>query len=156
MGKYFRMSTHFDKRSPQSFGLIPFNCDIAIDPNDNSMWRNAKLYDYGWGEENGYYRLPILNFSQLMDIVIYENNNEDKFGAAALILRLYPEQLLQYCEAIAKDNTKLQDFRELIRIFNLKTPLNRCNAEGKSYHLVQAEYMRWKKIADFAANVCKV
>lgn len=147
------MSMYFDKQSPQSFGLIPFHCDMAIDPTDNSMWKNIRLYDYGWGEENGYYRLPMLNFSQLMNLVLYETNNEDKFGAAALILRLYPEQLLQYCEAIAKDNRKLEEFRKLIPIFDLKTPLNRFHTAAKSYHLVQAEYLRWKKVADFAANV---
>ena len=61
--KLFMMSMRFNKESPEDFGLIPSeDSDIYVKPSDNSLWKKRNLYDFGWGKENGFYKLPLPNF----------------------------------------------------------------------------------------------
>ena len=86
MGKYFVMSIRFNKCIASDFGLISKNENIAINPIDNSIWIKTKLYDFGWGKENGFYKIPLPNFNTLLELALYSTNEEDMYGAAAVIL----------------------------------------------------------------------
>ena len=57
--KYFLMSFRFDKNKPEDFGLekSPSNDNIFIDLRDNSEWLKKDLYDFGWGNEYGFYKI---------------------------------------------------------------------------------------------------
>lgn len=149
MGKYFMMSMHFNKKSAQDFGLIRTENDLAINPNDNTLWKKSSLYDFGWGKENGYYKLPALNFSQLLYIALQSNCDEDRYGAVAMILDVFPQDLLEYCESIMNTQAQLPKLKKIVKLFSLKVPINRCSILQKSYEQIEEEYKRWKKISDF-------
>lgn len=153
MSSYFVMSRRFDKRTASDFGLSDLGDDTAVRPSDGSLWQKALLYDLGWGPENGYYRVPLPDFPQLLDIVLRESDEEDVFGAAAMIERQYPELLLEYCEEMMMDPARAADFEKFVRIFRLYHPVNRCPIEGKRYEEIRSDSERWSRIAQVAASV---
>lgn len=89
MGTYFLMSKRFNKTSASDFGLVESkNDNLAFDLKTGEMWKKCPLFDFGWGCENGYCKLPIPNFRDLLRILLMENNsNDDIYGAAAIILK---------------------------------------------------------------------
>ena len=53
MGHFFVMSTRFNKCDASDFGLLRLAEDMALSPNDGSIWAKTELYNFGWGDENG-------------------------------------------------------------------------------------------------------
>ena len=153
MGKFFVMSKRFNKQSALDFGLSDKGSGMAVNPDDGSLWKKDQLFDFGWGPENGYYRVPLPDFPHLMDIVLLEGNDEDVFGAAAIVERQYPEEFLEYCEKIIVDPERAEDFEKISRVFRLDYAINRCPTEGKQYQEIQSDSERWKKISDQAARI---
>lgn len=149
MGKYFKMSRRFDKRKPSDFGLIADieeNC--AIDPEDGSVWHSCALYDFGWGCENGFYRAPLLGFSELLEIVVESNEQEDVYGAAAIILELYPSDLLKVLERIYATPESNAMKTKLATVFQLHLSINRSHTQGKRYSEIVADFNRWCAITE--------
>ena len=153
MSSYFVMSRRFNKRSAADFGLSDLGDDMAVRSSDGSLWQKALLYDLGWGPENGYYRVPLPDFPQLMDIVLRSNDEEDAFGAAAMIERQYPELLLEHCEEMMIDPARAADFEKLVRIFRLHHHVNRCPIAGKQSDEIRSDSERWSRIAESASAV---
>lgn len=153
MGKYFVMSIRFNKCIASDFGLISKNENIAINPIDNSIWIKTKLYDFGWGKENGFYKIPLPNFNTLLELALYSTNEEDMYGAAAVILENYADELLYKCEMLMNNRFREKEFRKLVELFKLKVPINRCSIVQKTYIQIQNDYLRWKKVSDFANKV---
>lgn len=153
MSSYFVMSRRFQKRTASDFGLSDLGGGMAVRPADGSLWKKALLYDLGWGPENGYYKIPLPDFPQLLDIVLQSDDEEDAFGAAAMIERQYPELLLERCENIMSDPARAADFEKFVRIFRLYHPVNRCLIEGKQADEIRSDGERWSRVAEAAAAV---
>ena len=153
MSTYFVMSRRFDKRTASDFGLSDLENGMAVRSSDGSLWQEALLYDLGWGPENGYYRVPLPDFPQLLDIVLRESDEEDVFGAAAMIERQYPELLLECCENMMPAPARAADFEKLVRIFRLHHPVNRCPIAGKQSDEIRSDSERWSRIAESASAV---
>ena len=92
---YFRMSFRYNKQSPQDFGLV-FKNGHFFSCEDDSEWLPCYLYDFGWGKENGYVKLPLPSFEKLIQIVLNDTDKEDIYGAAAMISDRYMLQLKEY------------------------------------------------------------
>ena len=150
MGYYFVMSLRFNKYSASDFGFIPSGENKAINPYDNSVWIKTTLYDFGWGKENGFYKEPIPSFDLLFELALYSTNSDDMYGAAAIILEKYPEELLAKCEKFLNDSVQKSEFRKLVELFNLELPTNRCSLVGKTFEQIQSDYIRWKFISEMA------
>lgn len=147
MGKHFLMSMRFNKSSPEDFGLVKINGKV-VNPCDKSEWERMELYDFGWGKENGYVKLPVPVFSELINIVSYSRDKEDMYGAAALILDLYTDDLLHFCESTFIDKDKIKSYKQMIEILSLRECVNRCSTVGKTCEEIISDYSRWKQIAD--------
>lgn len=150
MGDYFVMSTRFDKSSAADFGLIPIDADFAVDPLDGAVWMRSSLYDFGWGQENGYFKTPLPDFKILFQLALYSSNREDTYGAAAVIMEKYAEGLLIQIEKIIASTSHRDDFLRLIRLFNLDLPINRSSILNKSDTQIESDFSRWKAIAEAA------
>ena len=154
MGKYFKMSRRFDKRNPSDFGLMACSGEAyAINPEDGSIWNSCALYDFGWGCENGFYRVPLPDFSELLEIVLESHEQEDVFGAAAIILDLFPDELLEELERIysclGRNTTKIK----LAKVFQLDLGINRSHIQGKNYSEIVADASRWHAIAEAVSGL---
>lgn len=152
MGKFFVMSNRFNKQSALDFGLLESDNGMALNPADGSLWKKDQLFDFGWGEENGYYRVPLPCFSQLIDMVLSGDNDEDIYGAAAIIEKQHPDELLAFCENLVLDSGRTRDFERLSLVFHLDYPVNRCTISGKTREEIQADSDRWKRISEYAAS----
>ena len=150
MGKFFVMSTRFNKQHAEDFGLIPNGNNTALNPADSSLWTRTNLYDFGWGKENGYYREPLPDFLSLFEMTLYSNNKEDAYGAAAVILERYPDELLIKCERIMNDKIHKKDFQKLTAMFKLNIATNRSSVLNKTYAQVQSDFERWRKVSNVA------
>lgn len=155
MGKYFMMSFRFNKKAALDFGLIPYGEDIAINPNDKSTWTRLSLYDFGWGEENGYYKSPLPEWNTLLNLVMHSSDREDVYGAAAVILKRYPDELLCLCESMAEDRKMKNQFLKFVEVFNLRRAINRSPIIGKTCVQIQSDFERWEKIAKIAHRQLK-
>lgn len=150
MGNYFVMSMRFNKINASDFGLISNDANTAINPNDNSIWIKSALYDFGWGKENGFYRAPLPNFDTLFELALYSTSRDDMYGAAAIILDNFADELLQHCEKLMNDRFRKKEFKTSVELFKLKLPINRSSVVQKTYEQIQSDYSRWKKISVIA------
>ena len=141
---WFVMSRRFNKTNPEDFGFIIVD-GMIISPIDQSVWKPKNLYDFGWGQENGYYKTPLPEFSELMRIILEESDEDDIYGSAAIIIEMFPEELLLYLESI---ETLTRDIKEkLNKVFVLFKPINRTFKNQMSLEEVKSEYERWLKIS---------
>ena len=141
---WFVMSRRFNKTKPEDFGFIIVD-GIIISPIDQSIWKPKKLYDFGWGQENGYYKTPLPEFLELMRIILEESDEDDIYGSAAIILEMFPEELLLYLESIETLTKNIKD--KLNKVFILSKPINRTFKNQMSLEEVKSEYERWLKIS---------
>lgn len=148
MAKYFLMSKRFNKKTAEDFGLIRIDNQLARLPNDGSLWEKTILYDFGWGEENGYYKIPLPSFEHLMNIILSSDDEEDVFGSAAIVLKNEPEKLLIWLENNLFDKKYRNSYQMLVKLFRLDNPLNRSSTIGKDIAEVNSDYLRWKSIAE--------
>ncbi|MEI3084839.1 MAG: hypothetical protein V8S87_01865 [Oscillospiraceae bacterium] len=54
------------------------------------------------------------------------------YGAAAIILEKYADELLYRCEAMMNDPLRKKEFRRSAEVFRLEEPLNRCSVDQKT------------------------
>ena len=141
---WFVMSRRFNKTKPEDFGFIIVD-GIIISPIDQSIWKPKKLYDFGCGQENGYYKTPLPEFLELMRIILEESDEDDIYGSAAIILEMFPKELLLYLESIETLTKNIKD--KLNKVFILSKPINRTFKNQMSLEEVKSEYERWLKIS---------
>lgn len=151
VGHYFLMSTRFNKQKALDFGLLELEgTDSAINPIDNSVWKKCTLYDYGWGRENGYYRTPVLDYDGLLELILSSNQVDDVYGAAAIILDKYPDELLVTCEQMRRSPSRTAELQKMISVFHLHLGINHSPTIGKTVEEIEKDSCRWRAISDAA------
>lgn len=149
MGKYFLISFRYNKTFPEDFGLIQSEAPgLFINPKDGSLWAQRSLYDYGWGKENGFYKMPMPDFEGLVGIILNSKNEDDKYGAAAVILEDFSTELLDKCFKVFEDGKRTQQYCEFFEILRLDTPINRSPIMGKHMSKVLEDSERWKQVSE--------
>lgn len=146
--KQFLMSKKFNKTSPQDFGLVQDEkSGLFIMTTDNSLWKRRDLYDFGWGKEYGFYRIPLpKKLDELIDIIMNTRFEENKYGAAAVILDDFCEELLIKSWDIFRNNNQFK-YIELFKILKLDSPFNRSGVLGKNVEQITSEYLQWVELA---------
>ena len=148
--KYFLMSTLFNKRTAEDFGLVEKDGRFFRE-SDNSEWIKCKLYDNGWGDEEGFYKLPLGNFDELINIVLSEGE-EDSLGAAAIIMNEYNDELKDYLIKLMNESPSKKTKRLLSKTFKLKYGTNRTAKNGMTIQEILDESRYWEDIRDFYSN----
>ena len=148
--KYFLMSFKFNRTKPEEFGLTQskYDNDIFINQSDNTQWMKKELYDFGWGNEYGFVRLPELGFLELWNILENSHIEENKYGAAYLLENEYPEDLLEYVLGIlSKPNNQINEStKEIFKLLKLNSIINRSRMVGKSFVEINEDYEKWKMV----------
>jgi hypothetical protein len=149
---YFLMSLRFDKSKPEDFGLYqsPINPDVFINEKDKTSWAKRELYDFGWGNENGFVRLPELGFGELIYLMEYSNIQDNRYGAAIEIRRKFSDELLKYLmEILGSSECGIsKEMKDVFEILELEQPINRSRILGKSPQEVNDDYEKWKLISN--------
>ena len=148
--KYFLMSKRFNKVSPADFGLVcTTDYGSYTRPNDGTTWAARKLYNLGWGNENGFVRIPPPDFKLLIEIILKSDDQEDRYGAAALVIEDHPNELLEYCEDIFRKDVKstIQEHLSFFKLLNLNLPTNLSFILGQSSNEIEIHHNRWKEIS---------
>lgn len=102
--KYFIQTTRFVPKSYQDFGLVKLNDNIYQMKSDNSLWIQRRLYDLGYGRENGFCRLPLLSFDQLINLAFVSLNEKiddstyNYWGAISILIDDFCEDLINYID----------------------------------------------------------
>lgn len=110
---YFIQTTHFVSIDYKKYGFKVIDNDTILLEKDRSIWKSIKLYDLGWGRENGFYRTPMLSKEELFFMVFpneIKNDFEEKFnywGSISIMLDQYCDFLL---EQISKELRVNRDF----------------------------------------------
>lgn len=155
--KYFRMSFKFDKSKPEDFGLIQSNqnADIYIDANDNSEWERKALYDFGWGNENGFVRLPQLDFVTLWHLLQNSELQENIYGAAYIIESEFSDALKNYLLNYLNDsNMKVTEpLKKAFKVLRLEKIENRSDVVGKSYNEIKRDFEDWERISSITNDI---
>ena len=151
---HFLMSCRFNKQSPQDFGLLHKNGKFFRE-NDGTEWKQCQLFDLGWGEENGYYKVPLAPFEELMRLVLCGNDLEDSYGAAAMIQKVYPTELKEHllklmCQKMTFLDRKKRE--KLNHFFHLHRGVNLTFKIGMSIAEMEKESADWQKIATFFSS----
>ena len=151
MGNYFLMSTRFNKQKASDFGLLEIEgTDSAINPIDKTLWKKCTLYDYGWGRENGYCKTPILEYDGLLELILSSSQEDDVYGAAAIIMDKYPDELLETCERMSCCENKTIEFKKMTSVFQLHLGINHSPIIGKTVEEIEKDSYRWRAISDIA------
>jgi hypothetical protein len=142
MKRYFYITIHF---SPEYEGtvLARLKDDLYINTETGETYRKRALYDFGWGKENGFYKAPLPDFDTLLELVLHSEDRDDMYGAAAIILEKYADELFYRCEAMMRS----------AEVFRLEEPLNRCSVDQKTSEQIKSNHTRWKKIAQAAGKI---
>ena len=64
------------------------------------------------------------------------------------LLRQYSEELLCTCENMMLDPKRKKEFKALAKVFKLNLAINRCPVLKKSFHQIQSDFARWKRISE--------
>lgn len=146
------MSFRFDKCKPEDFALKLSQQDpeVYINVEENSLWVKREMYDFGWGNECGFMRTPKLEFSDLWELLISSNIQENKYGAARLIEKEYARELMNYLLDTFKSQSFSADnsFIEAAKILKLEKVRNRCETTGKTFKEIENDYQNWEMISD--------
>jgi hypothetical protein len=152
--KYFLMSRKFNKHNPEDFGLCKNECGELFLMSDRAVWKPRQLYDFGWGQENGFYRTPILAFEELFSLGVESHDEDNVFGAAIVLTEDYAEELLVKLENLIRGPiADIARYRKFFEVLKLDLPYNRCSTIGKSVSEINKDFERWKKIAEYVSNI---
>lgn len=142
------MSFRFDNCKPENFNLIHLKNNIYLSKDDNTKWEKINLYDFGWGSECGYMKLPKLEFNKLWKLLISSNIQDNVYGAAYIIEKDYPDQLLKKVNTLLNNqeliNKKILNIFEILKLNKIK---NRSSIIGKSSKEIKNDFKRWKDLS---------
>ena len=174
MKRYFYITIHF---SPEYEGtvLTKYQDDLYRNTETGEMYRKRLLYDFGWGQESGFELLPQLSFNDLIKLIecpmvlpkkkfwqkytkediqqadIWRSN---LYGAVAVIMQDYPEDLIDFLSArVDADYFSNPSIRENFKCFSFDS--QKARAEGKipggvftkSYEDILKDYPKWERIS---------
>jgi len=146
--KNFIMSFRYNKQSDSDFGM-EYKDGKYISEKDGSEWVKCKLYDFGWGKENGFYKIPLGTFHELIALVLSDEDKEDSYGAAAIIATNYQMELKIFLQNLMTQKINISTKEKLNEIFFLDESYNKTFEIGMTFSQIEKEYNDWKQIAKF-------
>ena len=127
---------------------------------NGELYRNRKLYDCGWGQEDGYEMLPALPFNELIQLVICFDDADgvltrnEKFSnvlwAVSVIMQEHIGEFINFlAEKVNTDFFQSERMKQNFRHFAFDNKLS-GGAGGigrKSYEDVLSESPKWLEIS---------
>ena len=102
--KKFMMSYKHDKTTPEDFGLVERD-GRYFSRKDGSEWIEHPMLDYGYGPEDGFYKLPLGSFNDLISFIEGNYKKEDQsLCAAIMMMEMNPSEVKKYLLKVIKNN----------------------------------------------------
>ena len=136
-------------KEPERFRLsYDHAIDTYRDMDDGSYWQTRALYDFGWGDEPGYFKLFLPSTEELVELLLTSDIEDDYYGAASVLMDEAADEALPYLEAALQDEGRYPLAARRLAAVGLSRAVNRCEIIGKSAEQVQADFARWQALAD--------
>ena len=180
MKRYFYITIHF---SPQYEGsvLIKLKDNFYKEIKTGDIYYKRLLYDFGWGQENGFELLPQLSFNNLINLIEQPKPLSEKhsylgytefqiqqldiwrcnlYGAIAVIMQDYTEKFVDFLyRKIDTDYFSNPSIRENFKNFSFSSQKTR--KEGKipggvltrSYEDILSKNPKWNEISSTIVNL---
>ncbi len=179
MKRYFYITTHF---LPEYEGIVfeKYQDDLYINTETGEIYRKRLLYDFGWGQENGFELVPQLDFSNLIQLIecpmelhrrkfrrVYTKEQfqqidiwrSNLYGAVSVVMQDYVEELITFLA----DKIDTNYFSNPVIRMNFKCfcfDSRRTRAEGnipggvreRSYEEVLKDHPQWNSISGKVIN----
>ena len=111
--KVFLMSYKHNKVTPEDFGLVERD-GRYFSKKDGSEWIPHKMFNFGDGPENGFYKLPLDSFNGLIDFIEGNYKKEDQaLCAAVMLMEMYRPEVKKYLLKVIKNNIN-SDYRNFL------------------------------------------
>lgn len=172
--RYFYITIHF---SPNYEGtLLSMQANgLYKNVETGELYQKRLLYDFGWGQENGFELLPHLSFNELIKLVeqpmalpqkkLFKKYSEEEirqadiqrsnlYGAIAVIMQDYTDEFVDFLSTkVDTDYFCNSNIQENFKWFSFDS--QKMKAEGKipggilsrSYESILSEHPRWAPIA---------
>lgn len=177
--RYFYITIHF---SPDYEGTVfaRHQDDLYINTETGEIYRKRLLYDFGWGQENGFELMPQLSFDELIKLIerpmvppkkiFWQKYTKEEiqqadiwrsnlYGAVAVIMQDYVKELVEFLSTkVDTDYFSNLSIRENFKCFSFDSQKTR--AEGKipggvltrSYEDILKDYPQWERISSKVIN----
>lgn len=124
---YFIQTTRFSPIDFKKYGFKVIDDNTLLLEKDFSIWKKRKLYDLGWGKENGYCRTPIPSKEELFLMAFpkdYTNDYEEQFnywGSITILLEEHCDFLLEEIKRkIIENNEFLKKYEHIFVYIDLE------------------------------------
>lgn len=149
--------------TPEEVGLKQLSfTNLYIDKKTGVKWRKCLLYNTGWGQPEGFEKLPELKYKDLIKLALLSNHETtklpiqeeeaNKYGAIAIIMEKHINELIEF---LSKNLENKQLFENDLYRHNLSLfcfDANTAKTNGgigiKSYEDILKEYSKWNIISD--------
>lgn len=122
------------------------------DMDDDSCWQKRSLFDFGVGDEPGYYRYPMSGMEDLVELLLTAQIEDDYYGAASVLLNEFADEALPLLEAALQNAARYPHAAQRLAAVGLNHAANRSEIVGKSAEQVQADFSRWQALT---ATICR-
>lgn len=179
MKRYFYITIHFLPEYEDT-EFARYKDDLYINTETGEIYRKRLLYDFGWGQENGFELVPQLPVADLIQLIeqpkvlpqrkFFQKHTKEEiqqgdiwrsnlYGAVAVIMQDYVEEIIEFLSTkIDTDYFSNPDVRENFKCFSFDSQKTR--AEGKipggvltrSYEEILKDYPQWERISSKVIN----
>ena len=150
---YFIQTTRFIPINYKKYGFKVIDENTLLLESDNSIWKKIKLYDLGWGQEDGYYRTPMLSKEELFLLAFpefFKNDFDERFnywGSISVLLDKYCNYLLEEInKKLLSDNNFLKKYEHVIIYINSELGLSDDIINKISNKSLIDNCKKWRKI----------
>ena len=174
MKRYFYITIHFSPDyerkifSKQRDGLY-------VNAETGELYRKRLLYDFGWGQENGFELMPQLSFDELIQLVeepvvlpqkkFWQKYTKEEirqadiwrsnlYGAVAVIMQDYTDELVEFLSTkVDTDYFSNSSIRDNFKCFSFSSKKAREEGEIpggvliRSYEDILKDYPQWGQIS---------
>ena len=174
MKRYFYITIHF---FPDYEGKIfsKQQDGLYINVETGELYRKRLLYDFGWGQENGFELMPQLSFDELIQLVeepvvlpqkkFWQKYTKEEmrqadiwrsnlYGAVAVIMQDYTDEFVEFLsKKVDTDYFSNPSIRDNFKCFSFSS--KKAREEGKipggvltrSYEDILRDYPQWEQFS---------
>lgn len=179
MKRYFYITIHF---FPDYEGKIFLKQQdgLYINAETGELYRKRLLYDFGWGQKNGFELMPQLSFDELIQLVekpmvlpqkkFWQKYTKEEmrqadiwrsnlYGAVAVIMQDYTDELVEFLSTkVDTDYFSNSSIRDNFKCFSFSSKKAREEGEIpggvliRSYEDILRDYPQWEQISSKIIN----